>query len=151
MAVCLIAAGALVVALPASAFTLSWTHSVERTVWRETWRVEGGELILDQADISGSGAGMEPPDGATFSNGAWHFRPALPPLPRLRLAHSEFAGDYRLCWGDTCEPISSLVPRGGDGGIEIAACADGDWPAAAAGPVMRDRSNHRPEQGKGRQ
>lgn len=122
MAICL-AAGALVVALPASAFTLSWTHSVERIVWRETWRAEGGALVLDQAEVSGSGAGMEPPDGAVFSDGAWHYRPAVPPLQRLRLAHSEFAGDYSLCWGNTCEAVSSLVPRRDDGGVEITVCA----------------------------
>ncbi len=142
MAVCL-AAGALVVALPASVFTLSWTHSVERTVWRETWRVAGDRLVLEQADVSGSGAGMEPPDGATFSDGAWHYRPALPPLQKLRLAHSEFAGDYSLCWADDCEPVSSLVARGADGGIEITACLDRDNPAPAS--LAHGASEKRPE------
>ncbi len=142
MAVCL-AAGALVVALPASVFTLSWTHSVERTVWRETWRVAGDRLVLEQADVSGSGAGMEPPDGAEFSDGAWHYRPALPPLQKLRLAHSEFAGDYSLCWADDCARVSSLVARGGDGGIEITACPDRDNPAPAS--LAHGASEKRPE------
>lgn len=142
MAVCL-AAGALIVALPASAFTLSWTHSVERTVWRESWRVEGDRLVLDEAAIAGSGAGMEPPAGAIFRGGAWHYRPALPPLEKLRLAHSEFAGDYSLCWAETCESVSSLVPRGGGEGVEIAACPDRD----AMGPtsVARGASAQRPD------
>lgn len=127
MAVCLVAASALVAVLPASVFTLGWTHSVERTVWRETWRVAGDGLVLEDAEVSGSGAGMEPPNGARLRDGAWHYRPALPLLQSLRLAHSQYAGDYTVCWGETCEPLSSFVPRddggGIEGGIEIEPCA----------------------------
>jgi hypothetical protein len=122
MAVCL-AAGALIVALPTHAFVLSWTHSVEKTLWRESWRVEGSMLVLDEAEVEGSGAGMEPAPNARLSDGAWHYRPALQPLQRLRLAHSEFAGDYTLCWSDKCVMLGKLVDPGAAGALEIFSCA----------------------------
>lgn len=108
MPVCL-AAGALLVAIEAEGFSLSWTHSVEKTVWREDWRVAGQTLVLDEARVSGSGAGMEPPAGARLQDGIWRYRPPLGPLQRLRLAHSEFASDYSLCWRDNCELLATLV------------------------------------------
>jgi len=82
-----IAAGALVATLAAESFTLAWTHSIEKIRWEEDWRIENGRLHLVEARIRGSGAGMEPPDGAVLRHGAWHYAPVIPPLPRLRLAH----------------------------------------------------------------
>ncbi|MGO4839058.1 DUF1850 domain-containing protein, partial [Rhizobiaceae sp. 2RAB30] len=38
MSLCVVAAGKTTV-LAASLFTLSWTHSVEKTRWEEDWRV----------------------------------------------------------------------------------------------------------------
>ena len=110
MPLCL-ATGAVLVTLPVSTFALSWTHSVERTLWREHWRVAGETLILDEAEVAGSGAGMEPPAGARLEGGSWRYRPSLPPLQRLRLAHSEFASDYSLCWRDKCELLATLVDQ----------------------------------------
>lgn len=130
MAFCL-AAGALVVAFPAQAFTLSWAHSVERIAWREDWRVVGEELVIDEARVEGSGAGMDPADGAALKDGTWRFRPSLPPLQRLRVAHSEFASDYSLCWSDKCELLATLLDRGRADAIDIFPCA-GDEPSAKA-------------------
>ena len=48
MSLCLAAAG-LAVEIAASAFTLSWTHTVERIIWQEDWRIEAGGLVLDEA------------------------------------------------------------------------------------------------------
>ncbi|MBL8659172.1 MAG: DUF1850 domain-containing protein [Rhodospirillales bacterium] len=133
MAVCL-TAGALTVVIPASAFVLSWTHSVERTVWREDWRAVGDTLVLEEAAVQGSGAGMEPGADAHFDNGAWRYRPSLPPLHILRLAHSEYADDYRLCWRDKCEQLANLAARGQAEALEIRPCEPPDHADDAAEP-----------------
>ena len=46
MSLCLAAAG-IAVAIAASTFTLSWTHTVEKTLWEEEWRVQADRLVLD--------------------------------------------------------------------------------------------------------
>jgi hypothetical protein len=50
-------------------FTLVWTHSVERTEWRESWRVTPAGLVLTEARVKGSGAGMEPATDAVWIDG----------------------------------------------------------------------------------
>ncbi|MEO1960541.1 MAG: DUF1850 domain-containing protein [Paracoccus sp. (in: a-proteobacteria)] len=59
MSGCLLA-GMVTLALSGADFRLEWTHSVERQIWREEWRIEGDKLVLAGAAIKGSGAGMEP-------------------------------------------------------------------------------------------
>jgi hypothetical protein len=114
MGVCLIA-GALSVALGAGAFTLAWTHSIEKVRWEEDYHVQGDLLLLDSARIRGSGAGMEPPDGALLRDGAWHYRPALNRFRELNLMRSEFVPDYQVCIDGTCREMSYwLGPRGGN-------------------------------------
>jgi hypothetical protein len=53
------------------------------------------------------------PDAACLSssleNGAWHYRPALPPLPQLRLARSSYTSDYSLCWKNRCHPMAEIA------------------------------------------
>ena len=68
MGSCLIA-GAMTLALASPGFTLSWTHSVEKITWRESWAITGTGLRLTEAAVKGSGAGMEPGDGAVLRNG----------------------------------------------------------------------------------
>ncbi|MCA6125803.1 DUF1850 domain-containing protein, partial [Bradyrhizobium sp. WSM 1704] len=63
MSLCLASAG-VVKALQAAAFTLAWTHSIEKTAWQEDWVVTSAGLELTQARIKGTGAGMEPPPEA---------------------------------------------------------------------------------------
>lgn len=123
-ALCLaMAAGAVLasVPLPDGAFTLSWRHSVERTLWQEDYRVEGTRLRLVRASVEGSGAGMDPPADSRLEDGAWVWRPDRP-VPEIRLAHSAFGGDYRLCIDGGCRPLSSVVPQRGDGTLVIAPC-----------------------------
>ncbi len=91
MSVCILAAGKTLV-LAAAAFTLSWTHSVEKIRWTEHWRVTPAGLVVEQARVEGSGAGMDPPDGSVFRNGGWDYKPKLPPQPKLVLAASGATG-----------------------------------------------------------
>ncbi len=114
MALCLSAGGAVVTLLQASVFTLAWTHSVERVRWEEDWHAGADGLTVVSARIRGSGAGMEPPPGAEWREGWWHYRPALAPQPGLTLALSDYAGDYTLCAEGTCRTLGALLgePRG---------------------------------------
>ncbi len=86
------------VALAASTFTLGWTHSVEHTAWRETWEVTPAGLALREAAVQGSGAGMDPGDGARLKDGFWVWAPDLAPVPELALGASGATGaGWRLC------------------------------------------------------
>lgn len=114
--VCLAAVGlaaGLSVSLPLQAFTLSWTHSIEKILWEEDYQVlqtaDGARLQLSEARIRGSGAGMEPPADAILAHGVWHYRPPLAPLERLHLARSDYVADYHLCWDGACHPLAQLV------------------------------------------
>ncbi|HPE26156.1 DUF1850 domain-containing protein [Albidovulum sp.] len=107
MSICLLA-GAVMLALPEPSFTLEWTHSVERIRWREEWRIEGDALRLERAMVKGSGAGMEPGDGAVLSEGWWVWAPGLAPQPELFLAASgATGGGWTLCSGQDCHDLGS--------------------------------------------
>ena len=102
MSLCVFAAGKTVV-LAATAFTLSWTHSVEKIRWEEDWTVGEKSLRLVEARVQGSGAGMEPGEGAVLEDGWWVYRPALPEQAELSLAASgATGGGWRLCAGAQC-------------------------------------------------
>ena len=121
MSLCIVAGGKTVV-LAVSAFTLSWTHSVERTQWREDWRVMPAGLELVEARVKGSGAGMEPPDGAVLADGWWVYRPGLPPQRRVVLAASgATGGGWRLCAAGDCREIGAVEGET----AELLACAVG--------------------------
>jgi hypothetical protein len=108
--ICL-AAGALHAFVAASGFTLAWTHSIEKIRWEEDYRVEGATLRLTEARIRGTGAGMEPPPGSVLRAGVWHYRPAIPSLPRLLLARSTYTRDYELCVpGARCKSLGAWIP-----------------------------------------
>lgn len=115
MNLCLEAAGhTLVVAI--QAFSLLWIHSVERTEWREEWAIEGDRLRVVEAAVSATGAGMEIPDGAVLQDGAWHYRPDLPPQARVAFADAGRAdSDWTLCAKDTCVSLRSVLPVRGEG------------------------------------
>jgi hypothetical protein len=105
MSLCLLAAGK-VTAFAVAAFSLSWTHSVEKTRWEEDWRIAGDRLEIVEARIKGSGAGMEPPDGAVLKDGWWVYAPDLPPQQELLLAASgATAGGWQLCMGKDCVSV----------------------------------------------
>lgn len=116
MSLCIVAAGKTAV-MAVAAFTLSWTHSVEKTAWQEDWRVAPDGLVLTEARVKGSGAGMEPPEGAVLEDGWWRYEPRLRPLPRLLLAASGNTGaGWTLCAGGRCVVLGA--ERGGDAVVE---------------------------------
>jgi hypothetical protein len=123
-AICLIVAGVIRAFVPSPEFTLAWEHSVEKTRWEERYRIEGDRLALVEASVAGSGAGMEPAPGARFANGRWSWRPALAPLPVLRLAASRYARDYELCWDGHCSPLRAWIGSADEyESVELKACA----------------------------
>lgn len=109
MAICL-GVGAVIVSIAAQQFTLSWTHSVERILWQEDWRVSGQNLTLVEARIKGNGAGMEVPDGAILKNGVWHYSTSLE-VPALHLTISPFGRDeYQICMPNMgCQAIPKIL------------------------------------------
>lgn len=113
MSLCL-AAGALVVALGASEITLSWRHSVEKTLWQEVWRAAPDGLVLAEARVQGSGAGMDPPQGATLSDGFWRWTPTLPALREVVMRRSGATADWQVCIAGRCAPIDRYLPEEAD-------------------------------------
>ncbi|MFA6313034.1 MAG: DUF1850 domain-containing protein [Sterolibacterium sp.] len=106
--ICL-AAGLIVATLPLHSFTLAWTHSIEKIRWEEDYRIVDRRLVLEEARIRGSGAGMEPPPDAVLKNGIWSYRPTLAPLGALRLSHSPYAAGYTLCSDGRCRPLAEIL------------------------------------------
>ena len=100
-----LAVGATVLVLASPDFSLRWTHSVEHVEWQEDWRVEGESLTLVTARVRGSGAGMEPGDGAVLTHGWWEW-PGARMVPRLTLAASGATGaGWTLCADGACREI----------------------------------------------
>ena len=122
-AICL-ALGAHHARLPVQHFTLRWTHSVEKTPWQEDYVLRGDRLVLTEARIQGTGAGMEPPPDAVLRDGWWHYVPHLPPLPELRLTLSSYTADYELCWRGQCRALATIMGvTKREGVVTIRACA----------------------------
>lgn len=113
MSICL-AAGALVISLGASEVTLSWRHSVQKSLWEELWRETPNGLVLAEARVQGSGAGMDPPDGARLVDGFWRWRPDLPALPEVAMRRSGATADWRVCVEGRCRPLGDLLPKDAD-------------------------------------
>ena len=105
-------AGGSVTILPAPTVTLRWIHTVEGSAWEEDYTTVAGLLRLEEARISGIGAGMEPPANARRNGDVWRYAPDLPPLSRIDLANSAYARGYDLCWDEHCAALNSIVPRG---------------------------------------
>jgi hypothetical protein len=108
LSLCLASAG-VVKSLALAAFTLAWTHSVERIEWQEDWRVSREGLELAQARVKGSGAGMEPPPEARLVNGWFQWQPDRPPLQELVLGNSGVAGEWRVCSDGRCRTLSEIL------------------------------------------
>jgi hypothetical protein len=116
---CILAAGKTTV-IAATAFSLSWTHSVEKTEWREQWAIDGGKLELTESRVQGSGAGMDPPEGSVFEDGWWVYRPDLPPQEKLLLARSGATGaGWTLCASGACVELGAEAAQGP---VEIRVC-----------------------------
>lgn len=102
MSLCIAASGTII-ALAANAFSLSWTHSVEKTVWVEEWRVDANHLVAVEASVQGSGAGIALPDNAVRTEKGWTYTPVLPPLEKLTLASSgATVSAWTLCANGEC-------------------------------------------------
>ncbi|MCP3462988.1 DUF1850 domain-containing protein [Bradyrhizobium sp. CCGUVB23] len=108
VSLCLASAGS-VKALALAAFTLVWTHSIEKIDWQEDWRVTPEGLELVQARVKGSGAGMEPPPEARLTDGWFQWRPARPPMREVMLGNSGVAGEWRLCSEGKCRTLSEII------------------------------------------
>ena len=109
---CLVAGGAVI--RLAAAFTLAWTHSVEKIEWQEDWRATPAGLMVVEARIEGSGAGMEPPDDAVLKDGHYVSHPHMKPLKEVVLRRSGATADWRVCMEGRCRPMGDLVPEGAD-------------------------------------
>jgi hypothetical protein len=109
MLICLIAG--LLLAPLGDAVTLRWTHSIEKIVWEEDYRLEADHLRLVEARVRGTGAGMEPPADAVLKEGAWHYTPHLPLLSRIELRHSPHVPPYILCNANQCQPVTAWLPE----------------------------------------
>lgn len=107
MSLC-VATAAKTIVMAASAFTLSWTHSVEKIQWVEKWKVTPAGLEIVEGRVQGSGAGMDPPSGSVFENGWWVYTPDLPPLPALNLAASgATVSGWSLCTSERCVTLGA--------------------------------------------
>jgi len=104
-----LAVGAAIVALGVDAIDLRWTHSVQKTEWREHWRATEAGLMLEEAAVQSSGAGMEPGEDAVLRDGFWFWKPKLPPQQTLILTRSDYTGeDWRICISaGNCRPVGS--------------------------------------------
>lgn len=119
MSVCLVA-GTKAMTFAVSVFSLAWTHSVQKTEWREDWAVTPAGLQIKTARVKGSGAGMEPGEGAVLKDGWWEWQPANPPIAELRLAASgATGGGWRFCHAGGCVELGAKA--GED--VVIAPCA----------------------------
>jgi hypothetical protein len=107
LSLCLASAG-VVKALSVAAFTLVWTHSIEKVEWQEDWRVTVRGLELTRARVKGSGAGMEPAPEARLVDGWFQWRPKPATMPEVALGNSGAAGEWRLCAGGNCRTLSEI-------------------------------------------
>ncbi len=115
VSLCLASVG-VVKTLSVAAFTLAWTHSIEKIDWQEDWRITSDGLELVQARVKGSGAGMEPPAEARLVDGWFQWRPKGAPMPEVVLGNSGAAGEWRLCGDGHCRTLSEIFghPVGAD-------------------------------------
>jgi hypothetical protein len=108
LSLCLASAGSIK-ALAVAAFTLAWTHSIEKVDWQEDWRITAKGLELVEARVKGSGAGMEPPPEARLVDGWFRWKPERPAMNEVTLGNSGAAGEWRLCTGGKCRTLSQIL------------------------------------------
>lgn len=119
MSLCVV--GATTLRLAAALFTLSWTHSVQKTGWEEDWRVAPEGLALVEARVKGSGAGMEAGEGARLVEGWWRWSPRLAPQRSLALAVSDAVPEgWLLCANGECVRLDGAF--GGGRAIRLEPC-----------------------------
>lgn len=116
-----IATAASVVHLGLAAFTLAWTHSIEKVRWEEDYRIVGARLELVEARVKGSAAGMEPPPDARLEGGWWRYAPRARWHDELRLTRSPYARDYEICTSGECRSLAVVAPQS-EGVTRVYAC-----------------------------
>ena len=89
--------------------TLAWEHTVEKVRWEEDYVARDGALELVEARIRSTGAGMEMPPEAEPANGAWRYRPRLPPLRQIYVRNIALPLGYDLCWNGVCRRLTTLI------------------------------------------
>jgi hypothetical protein len=116
MSVLCLAGGGAVAKIVASAFTLVWVHTIEKTPWEEEWRIDGGGLVLVEARVKGSGAGMEPPPEARLEDGFYRWTPARVVRESIvvRRSSAHNTADWTLCAAGACAPLGDLLPEDAD-------------------------------------
>jgi len=102
--------------LPGSDFGLSWTHSVERTAWRETYTVgPGGEILLTASTFESAGAGLPErlADGEVFrlQDGMMRIEGRHIPVGDLRVRLSDVS-PHLLHVGDRAVDLNSVFGEG---------------------------------------
>jgi hypothetical protein len=122
MSVCFIA-GQIAKTLQVTAFTLVWTHSVEKTDWQEDWRIGHDGLVLVEARIKGSGAGVDPPADARLVDGWWRWAPEPVSRSEVVLARSVAVDDWRICADGRCRTLESMFGSAAvTGAVSMRAC-----------------------------
>jgi len=104
-----LAASAVVLARLPERMTLAWEHTVEKVRWEEDYRLEGSRLLLTEARVRGTGAGMDIPDDAVFTAGVWRYRPALSPLAQITITNSLLPLGYDLCVDGKCSRLHDVI------------------------------------------
>jgi len=99
MSLCVLIGGKAAACLSGVLFSLSWTHSVEKTRWVEHWQIDRQQLVLVQSFVKGSGAGIDPAPHARLVDGWYQWAPAEPlSVPSITLANSQATPDnWQLC------------------------------------------------------
>lgn len=99
MSLCVFIAGKSAACLAGLLFSLSWTHSVEKTEWVEYWQLKDEQLVLKETFVKGSGAGIDPAPNAVLDKGWYRWAPESPVrIPAISLANSELTPDnWMLC------------------------------------------------------
>jgi hypothetical protein len=111
--------------LALAAFTLVWTHSIEKVDWQEDWRITADGLLLVQARVKGFGAGMEPPPDARLIDGWFQWQPQRAPMPEVVLGNSGATGEWRLCSAGKCRTLSDVLGHPVGANVTVmSACRD---------------------------
>lgn len=99
MSLCVLIAGKAAACLAGALFSLSWTHSVEKTQWIEHWRIQDQQLSLQKTFVKGSGAGIDPAPHARLVDGWYEWAPLdTLVVPEIALANSQMTPDnWQLC------------------------------------------------------
>ncbi len=118
--VALAASSVMLLRLP-DRITLAWEHSVEKVRWEEDYERQDAGLVLTEARVRGTGAGMDIPDGAVFVGGVWRYRPDLSPLTQITITNVRLPLGYDVCVAAKCTRLHELIPDE-DRQLTIAPC-----------------------------